>query len=107
MSRTPRWTDAQLDEAEAIRAKGEKWIVVEAMMGEGIKGACDYRRLRLAAPKMCDCNQGRLPCSCKPDAWLIKGDAEARAALTEHEANAALCEMPGATKHALFMRESK
>lgn len=107
MSRTPRWTDAQLDEAEALRAKGEKWIVVEAMMGEGIKNACDYRRLRNGDPLVCNCNQGRLPCTCKPDAWLIKSDAEARTALTEHEANAALCEIPGATKHALFLRESK
>lgn len=99
MSRTPRWADAQLDEAEALRAKGEKWIVVEAMLGEGIQGACNYRRTHKALPRFCDCNQGRLPCSCKPDAWKLSNGL---LVLTEHEANAAL--EPGVTKHPLFMR---
>lgn len=101
MSRARRWTAQQMDEAEALRAQGEKWIVVEAMLGEGIKNACEYRRLRDARPKICDCNQGRLPCSCKPDAWKLSNGA---LALTEHEANAKL--EPGITKHPLFMRKS-
>lgn len=100
MSRITRFTTGQLDEAEALRAKGEKWIVVEAMLGEGIKNACEYRRTRTSAPRFCDCNQGRLPCSCKPDAWKLSNGV---LALTEHEANAYL--EPGVTKHPLFMRD--
>lgn len=100
MSRLPRFTATQLDEAESLRSKGEKWIVIEAMLGEGIKNACDYRRTRTAQPRFCDCNQGRLPCSCKPDAWKLSNGL---LAATEQEANAAL--EPGVTKHPLFMRD--
>lgn len=99
MSRVTRFTTEQLDEAEALRAKGEKWIVVEAMLGGGIKNACDYRRTRTNTPPICDCNHGRLPCSCRPDAWKLSNGV---LTLTEHEANVAL--EPGVTKHPLFMR---
>lgn len=99
-----KFTEAMLAQAAELRGKGEKWIVIEAMLGEGIKGACDYRRTRTSTPRFCNCNQGRLPCECKPDGWLVKTSDGARTALTEQEANALLTEMPGATKHALFMR---
>lgn len=103
MSRLARWTTEQLDQAENMRSLGEKWIVVEAIMGEGIKNAVEYRRMRSGKHSICDCNQGRLPCSCKPDAWKIIGSDGAQVMLTEHEANMAL--HPGVTKHPLFMRD--
>jgi hypothetical protein len=95
MSRMPRWTDEQLDEAETLRASGEKWIVVEAMMGEGIKNACEYRRMRQAKPPVCTCNGGRVPCSCKPDAWKL---SDGRLSLTEPAYE------PGVMAYPLFMR---
>jgi hypothetical protein len=100
-----KFTDSELDEALALRAKGEKWIVVEAMLGDGIKNACDYRRTHRPAAGFCNCNQGRLPCSCKPDAWVVKVEDKRIPALTEQDANDLLCKMPGATKHALFERK--
>lgn len=99
MSRVTRFTPAQLDEAESLRAHGEKWIVVEAILGEGVKGACEYRRMRRGTPSVCTCNGGRVPCACKPDAWKL---SNGMLVLTEVEANAAL--EPGVTKHPLFMR---
>lgn len=39
-----KFTNAQLDEAEAMRATGEKWIVICAILGENIDQACRYRR---------------------------------------------------------------
>jgi hypothetical protein len=95
-----KFDDSDLDKAEELRRRGEKWVVVEALLGDGIQKACNYRRTHNATPRFCDCNQGRLPCSCKPDAWKLSNGL---LVLTEHEANAAL--VPGVTKHALFMRE--
>jgi len=99
MSRVTRFTPAQLDEAEVLRAQGEKWIVVEAILGKGIQGACEYRRLRAGRPSVCTCNGGKLPCECRPDAWKLSNGMLVH---TELEANAAL--EPGVTKHPLFMR---
>lgn len=97
--RPRKFHDSVRDEAERLRTKGEKWIVIEATLGEGVKGACDYRRLREARPRACTCGNGRLPCECNPDAWKL---SDGRLALTEHEANAAL--EPGVTKQPLFLR---
>lgn len=41
-----KFTDAQLDEADALHASGEKWDVIDLMLGEGIKQACYYRKTR-------------------------------------------------------------
>ena len=38
-----KFTDEQMAEADAMRAKGMRWIVIEACLGEGIKQACYYR----------------------------------------------------------------
>lgn len=38
-----KFTDEQLDQAEQMRKKGVRWIVIEACLGEGIKNACHYR----------------------------------------------------------------
>lgn len=38
-----KFTDEDIQKANELRVKGEKWIVIEAMLGEGIKGACYYR----------------------------------------------------------------
>lgn len=96
--RPRKFDDSDLDKAEELRRRGEKWVVVEALLGDGIKNAC-YRRLQNFVPPICSCNGGRLPCACKPDAWKLSNGL---LALTEHEANAAL--EPGVTKHPLFMR---
>lgn len=37
-----KFTDEEIQQANNLRARGEKWIVIEAMIGEGIKGACYY-----------------------------------------------------------------
>jgi hypothetical protein len=97
-----KFDDSDLDKAEELRRRGEKWTVVEALLGDGIKGACDYRRTHKKAVQFCSCNQGRMPCTCKPDAWMLKGLEKPVLVLTECEANAAL--QPGITKHPLFMR---
>lgn len=39
-----KFTNAQMDEAEALRATGEKWIVINAILGENIDQAVRYRR---------------------------------------------------------------
>jgi hypothetical protein len=38
-----KFTDEDIDRANGLRGRGEKWVVIEAMIGEGIKGACYYR----------------------------------------------------------------
>lgn len=38
-----KFTDAQLDQAEQMRDKGMRWIVIESCLGEGIKNAVHYR----------------------------------------------------------------
>ena len=43
MAMPRKFTSAQMDEADRMRASGEKWIVIETVIGEGIKGACHYR----------------------------------------------------------------
>lgn len=96
--RPRKFDDSDLDKAEELRRRGEKWVVVEALLGDGIKNAC-YRHLQNFVPPICSCNDGRLPCACNPDAWKLSNGL---LALTEHEANAAL--EPGVTKHPLFMR---
>lgn len=40
-----RFTDAQLDEAEALRATGEKWAVINLILGEGIDQSVRYRNM--------------------------------------------------------------
>ena len=97
-----KFDDSDLDKAEELRRRGEKWVVVEALLGDGIKNACEYRRTHRPQPRQCSCNGGKLPCSCRPDAWMLKGLDTPVLVLTEHEANAAL--QPGVTKHPLFMR---
>lgn len=39
-----KFTEAQLDQADEMHAKGEKWAVIDLILGEGIKQACWYRR---------------------------------------------------------------
>lgn len=41
-----KFTDAQLDKADAMHANGEKWEVIDMMLGVGIKQACYYRKSR-------------------------------------------------------------
>lgn len=41
-----KFTDAQLDKANVMHASGEKWEVIDLIMGEGIKQACYYRKTR-------------------------------------------------------------
>ncbi|MNQ59346.1 hypothetical protein D3C85_735800 [compost metagenome] len=41
-----KFTDDQLDKAEAMHAAGEKWEVIDLILGEGIKQACYYRKTR-------------------------------------------------------------
>ena len=38
-----KFTDEQIDQAQAMRAKGIRWVVIEACIGDGITGACRYR----------------------------------------------------------------
>ncbi len=38
-----KYDDSDLDKAEELRRRGEKWVVVEALLGDGIKQACYYR----------------------------------------------------------------
>jgi len=38
-----KFTDAQIDQANEMRAKGMQWPQIEAQLGEGIKGCCYYR----------------------------------------------------------------
>lgn len=44
MSMPRKFPSETLDQAEALRVKGEKWIVIEAMLGEGIKNAVYHRQ---------------------------------------------------------------
>lgn len=39
-----KFTNEQIDKAEEMRAKGIRWIVIEKCLGEGMMGACHYRR---------------------------------------------------------------
>ena len=41
-----KFTDEQLDKAEAMHAAGDKWEVIDLILGEGIKQACYYRKTR-------------------------------------------------------------
>lgn len=41
-----KFTDAQLDQADAMHARGEKWEVIDMMLGVGIKQACYYRKTK-------------------------------------------------------------
>jgi hypothetical protein len=43
MTMPRKFTGAQMDEADSMRARGMRWVVIEAVIGEGIKGACYYR----------------------------------------------------------------
>jgi len=38
-----KFTDAQLDEANALRTNGMQWPQIESALGHGIKNACQYR----------------------------------------------------------------
>lgn len=38
-----KFCDEDLDKAEELRRRGEKWIVVEALLGDGIQAACTHR----------------------------------------------------------------
>lgn len=39
-----KFSDETLDKAEQMRVEGEKWIVIEAVLGEGVKGAVYHRK---------------------------------------------------------------
>lgn len=39
-----KFSDEAINEAEAMRVRGEKWIVIEAVLGDGIKGAVYHRK---------------------------------------------------------------
>jgi hypothetical protein len=41
-----KFTDEQLDKADAMHESGEKWEVIDLILGEGIKQACYYRKTR-------------------------------------------------------------
>ncbi len=41
-----KYDDSDLDKAEELRRRGEKWVVVEALLGEGMKQACYYRKTK-------------------------------------------------------------
>ena len=41
-----KFTDEELDRADAMHANGEKWEVVDLLLGEGIKQACYYRKTK-------------------------------------------------------------
>ncbi len=41
-----KYDDSDLDKAEELRRRGEKWVVVEALLGDGIKQACYYRKTK-------------------------------------------------------------
>lgn len=41
-----KFTDEVIDQAESMRGKGMRWIVIEACLGEGIKQACYYRKTK-------------------------------------------------------------
>lgn len=32
----------------------------------GFDGECEHKRIQQQERRVCDCNQGRLPCSCQP-----------------------------------------
>jgi hypothetical protein len=55
-----KFHDGDIDKAEEMRRLGEKWVVVQALLGEGIKGACERRRVkRLSHPSPHACADGR------------------------------------------------
>ncbi len=39
-----KFTNEQLDQADKMHADGEKWEVIDMLMGVGIKQACWYRK---------------------------------------------------------------
>lgn len=41
-----KFTDEQLDQADKMHARGEKWEVIDMLMGVGIKQACYYRKTK-------------------------------------------------------------
>lgn len=41
-----KFSDEQIDQVEAMHASGEKWEVVDMILGEGIKQACYYRKTK-------------------------------------------------------------
>lgn len=43
MSMTRKFSTEILDRAEELRIQGEKWTVIEATLGEGVKGAVYHR----------------------------------------------------------------
>lgn len=38
--RPRKFIDALIEQALTLRRQGEKWVVVEAMLGDGMKNAC-------------------------------------------------------------------
>lgn len=38
-----KFTDEQIDQAQEMRVKGIRWVVIEKCIGYGITGACHYR----------------------------------------------------------------
>lgn len=44
-----KFCDEDIDKALELRRRGEKWIVIEALLGDGIQGACDRRRRLMMA----------------------------------------------------------
>lgn len=54
-----KFTDAQLDEAEALLATGEKWTVINARLGENISQSVMYRRSGRYANQFDETNERR------------------------------------------------
>lgn len=46
MTMPRKFTDDQLDQADRMHAAGEKWEVIDMIMGVGIKQACYYRKTK-------------------------------------------------------------
>lgn len=44
MSMKRKFTNEQMDAAEEMRATGEKWAVINLILGENIDQACRYRK---------------------------------------------------------------
>lgn len=44
MSMRRKFTNEQMDAAEEMRASGEKWAVINLILGENIDQACRYRK---------------------------------------------------------------
>lgn len=46
MTMPRKFTDKELDEADRLHAKGEKWDVINLVLGDGIKQARYYRKTK-------------------------------------------------------------